>query len=248
VLLAAAAVGLLLWGTVALSERRGDFVSAVTHELRTPLTTFRMYSEMLAEGMVADEAKRRRYLLTLRAEAQRLSHLVENVLAYARLERGRALRRAETVPVADLLARLRDRLAERAAQARMELVVEAAEDGGLAVKADASAVEQVLFNLVDNACKYAATAEDKRIHVVVGKTDGAVALRVCDHGPGIPPADARRLFRAFSKSAKEAANSAPGVGLGLALSRRLARDMGGNLRLEAHPSGGACFVLTLPCA
>jgi len=248
VLLAAAAVGLLLWGTVALSERRGDFVSAVTHELRTPLTTFRMYSEMLAEGMVADEAKRRRYLLTLRAEAQRLSHLVENVLAYARLERGRALRRAETVLVADLLARLRDRLAERAAQAHMELVVEAAEDGGLAVKADASAVEQVLFNLVDNACKYAATADDKHIHVVVGKTDGAVALRVCDHGPGIPPADARRLFRPFSKSAKEAANSAPGVGLGLALSRRLARDMGGNLRLEPQPSGGACFVLTLPCA
>ena len=248
VLLAAAAVGLLLWGTVALSERRGDFVSAVTHELRTPLTTFRMYSEMLAEGMVTDDQKRRRYLATLRVEALRLSHLVENVLAYARLERGRVQRRVEIVPVGDLVARLRDRLAERAAQARMELVIEAPEDNGLAVKADASAVEQVLFNLVDNACKYAAAAEDKRIHVVVGKTDGAVALRVCDHGPGISPADARRLFRPFSKSAKEAANSAPGVGLGLALSRRLARDMGGNLRLEAQPAGGACFVLTLPCA
>ena len=248
VLLAAAAVGLLLWGTVALSERRGDFVSAVTHELRTPLTTFRMYSEMLAEGMVTDDQKRRRYLATLRVEALRLSHLVENVLAYARLERGRVRRRVEIVPVGDLVARLRDRLAERAAQARMELVIEAPEDNGLAVKADASAVEQIVFNLVDNACKYAAAAADKRIHLVAGRADGGAVLKVCDHGPGISAADARRLFRPFSKSSQEAANSAPGVGLGLALSRRLARDMGGDLRLELQPAGGACFVLSLPCA
>jgi signal transduction histidine kinase len=248
VLLAAAAVGLLLWGTVALSERRGDFVSAVTHELRTPLTTFRMYSEMLAEGMVTDEGKRRRYLATLRVEALRLSHLVENVLAYARLERGRVQRRVEIVPVGDLVARLRDRLAERAAQARMELVIEAPDDNGLAVKADASAVEQIVFNLVDNACKYAAAATDKRIHLVAGRADGGAVLKVCDHGPGISAADARRLFRPFSKSSQEAANSAPGVGLGLALSRRLARDMGGDLRLELQPAGGACFVLSLPCA
>ena len=248
VLLAAAAVGLLLWGTVALSERRGDFVSAVTHELRTPLTTFRMYSEMLAEGMVTDDQKRRRYLATLRVEALRLSHLVENVLAYARLERGRVQRRVEIVPVGDLVARLRDRLAERAAQARMELVIEAPEDNGLAVKADASAVEQIVFNLVDNACKYAAAATDKRIHLVAGRADGGAVLKVCDHGPGISAADARRLFRPFSKSSQEAANSAPGVGLGLALSRRLARDMGGDLRLELQPAGGACFVLSLPCA
>ena len=86
VLLAAAAVAGLLYGTVSLSERRADFVSAVTHELRTPLTTFKMYSEMLAEGMVPDEQKRRAYLGTLCSEANRLSHLVENVLAYARLE------------------------------------------------------------------------------------------------------------------------------------------------------------------
>jgi signal transduction histidine kinase len=76
VLLAGVAVGLVLFATVALSERRADFVSAVTHELRTPLTTFRLYSEMLADGMVTDEAQRKTYLDTLTGEAGRLSHLV----------------------------------------------------------------------------------------------------------------------------------------------------------------------------
>ena len=243
---AVVAVGALLVGTVALSERRGDFVSAVTHELRTPLTTFRMYSEMLAEGMVPDEDKRRRYLATLRAESERLTHLVENVLANARLERGRARGRTETVTLGTLVAAAEPHLAERAHQAGMELVVRADPDAGeTAVRADPSAVEQVLFNLVDNACKYAASAADRRIDLVADGGGDRPALKVCDRGPGVARTDARRLFRPFSKSASKAAASAPGVGLGLALSRRLAREMGGDLVLESGPTGGACFALRL---
>jgi len=271
VVLAGAAVAVLLWGTVALSERRAAFVSAVTHELRTPLTTFRMYSEMLAGGMVTDEGKRLRYLDTLRRESERLVHLVENVLSYARLERGRARGRTETVRLADLAGRIGPRLAERAQQAGFQFVVEpgiagvpsssagadparlaaagtaaSAVVGDAAVCADPSAVEQILFNLVDNACKYAAGAADKRIHLVAEVAGGRAVLKVCDHGPGISARDARRLFRPFSKSARDAANSAPGVGLGLALSRRLARDMGGDLTLIQRPGDGACFALSLP--
>ena len=92
ILLAISAMVALFVGTLALSERRATFVSAVTHELRTPLTTFRMYTEMLAKGMVSNE-KQRDYLDTLHREANRLGHLVENVLAYARLQRGRKTRK-----------------------------------------------------------------------------------------------------------------------------------------------------------
>ena len=246
VLLAGVAVGVLLWGTVALSERRAAFVSAVTHELRTPLTTLRMYAEMLAAGMVPDEARRRQYLDTLRIEADRLGHLVENVLAYARLERGRARGRIEAVPVAQLVERVRGRLTERSLQAGMELAVEVPGDvAAMLVLADTSVVEQILFNLVDNACKYAAAAQDKRIHLVAERRAGGIVFKVCDHGPGISGEQAMRLFQPFSKSSHDAANSAPGVGLGLALSRRLARELGGDLTLEPGPSGGACFVLRL---
>lgn len=247
VLLAAAAVAALLFGALALSERRAAFVSAVTHELRTPLTTFRMYSEMLAEGMVKDEAKQKRYLDTLKREAVRLSHLVENVLAFARIERGRHTGKIEELALAEVLDRFGDRMRDRAAQAGMSVVVEkpAAQ---AKVKADATAVEQILFNLVDNACKYASAADDKTITIATEARGGRLLLRVRDRGPGINRAAKRRLFAPFSRSAEAAAGSAPGVGLGLALSRRLARSMGGELVLEEQAGGGASFALTLPSA
>jgi signal transduction histidine kinase len=250
VLLAGVAVVALLVGVVALSERRGAFVSAVTHELRTPLTTFRMYTEMLAAGMVPDEGRRQEYFDILHREAERLSHLVENVLAYARIERGRAPARLERVSVDAMLERMTERLAQRAAQAGMELCVDVPKDahGAVAVLTDPSAVEQVLFNLVDNASKYAAPAVDRRIHVECETRRGRVALSVRDHGPGVDAATARRLFEPFSKSVQTAAKTAPGVGLGLALCRRLARSMRADLRHERVPGGGARFVLWLPSA
>jgi len=248
VLLAALAVAVLLHGTVSLSERRAAFVSAVTHELRTPLTTFKMYSEMLAEGMVPDETKRKSYLSTLCSEANRLSHLVENVLAYARLERGSARGRVERVSLGQLIDRVKDRLDQRAEQAGMKIVIDADASALLTpVHVDVSAVEQILFNLVDNACKYAApTASEKLIHLEALPDGKFAMLRVRDHGQGISLEGAKRLFQPFSKSAHEAAHSAPGVGLGLALCRRLSRSMGGDLRLDALVKDGACFVLTLP--
>jgi signal transduction histidine kinase len=244
---AAVAVAGLLAGVIRLSQRRATFVSAVTHELRTPLTTFQMYAEMLAEGMVSDEQTRREYLNTLRAESIRLTHLVENVLSYSRLERGRTDRRLESIAIEDLLNVFKDRLAIRAKQAEMELCV--AMDSNVAeqtVRANISAVEQIVFNLVDNACKYASSAENKRIDLVFTMKDGKAELSVRDYGPGLSPAACRRLFSPFSKSAQEAAHSAPGIGLGLALSRRLARDMGGDLLFDNHFAQGACFILVLP--
>lgn len=245
--LAGAAVGLLLIGVVSLSERRASFVSAVTHELRTPLTTFRMYAEMLADGMVLDETRRHHYLETLRAEADRLSHLVENVLGYARLERGRARGQIESLTLRDLLDRACSRLQARAEQAGMQLEVRVPEpEQEHSIRIDVSAAEQVLFNLVDNACKYASSSPDKRITIEAQTHGQRLHLTVRDYGPGISGVQARRLFRPFSKSAKEAAHSAPGVGLGLALSRRLAREMRCELRHERPMQPGAAFTLEMP--
>ncbi|MDY7229699.1 sensor histidine kinase [Hyalangium rubrum] len=246
VVLALVAVGLLLFGAVSLSERRAAFVSAVTHELRTPLTTFRMYAEMLAEGMVTDEAQRRGYYETLQRESNRLAHLVENVLAYARLERKRAPKAAESVELGAFLQDNLRRSEERTGEAGMSLVLELDEALEAArVYVEPSAAEQVLFNLVDNACKYARGAEDTRVHVYAERRGSRIAVLVSDHGPGVSRVDAKNLFEPFSKSSERAAESAPGVGLGLALSRRLARAMGAELRYEGAPGQGATFALLL---
>ncbi|MEO1996074.1 MAG: HAMP domain-containing sensor histidine kinase [Planctomycetaceae bacterium] len=252
--LVAIAAGVLLWGVMALSERRGAFVAAVTHELRTPLTTFRLYTEMLGEGMITDAGERKRYLETLRVESERLTHLVDNVLAYSRLERVRHESRSETLATHALLHRMRSRLEDRATQAGMRLdwsVPDALTD--VMLHTDPVAVEQIVFNLVDNACKYACAGEKWVRLSAEQRGTQELCVEVCDGGPGISDAAAKRLFRPFSKSVDQAAVSAPGVGLGLALSRRLARTLGGRLELTLvdtdDPEGvGARFVLSLPVA
>lgn len=245
---AAIAAGALLFGIVRLSERRAAFVSAVTHEMRTPLTTFRLYSEMLATNMVTDSEKRQSYFSTLTSEADRLSHLVENVLAYSQLERGSARTRVEETSLAAIVDRVLPRLQQRAGMSGMKVEADIdPEAGQTRINVDLTAVEQILFNLVDNACKYARPDNDAQATVhIEADTEGPMALlRVRDHGRGISRKEERRLFQPFEKSATDAAHSAPGVGLGLALCRKLARALGGDLKLCRKKHGG-CFILALP--
>lgn len=237
-LFALLAAALLLAGVIALSERRAAFVSSVTHELRSPLTTFRMYSDMLARGMVPDAERRQQYLETLRTEAERLTHLVENVLAYARLERGRKANNAETISVGKIAERLQDRLQDRAAQGDFDLqlnLANAVKDRLLTT--DVSVVEQILFNLVDNACKYAADAIDRTLHWEMRSNANHAEFVIRDHGPGFDTPGRAKQSRPFSKTSEEAAVSAPGVGLGLALCRKLAKQLGGRLDIADSPEG-----------
>jgi signal transduction histidine kinase len=245
--LATAAAAVLLNGVMTLSERRAAFVSSVTHELRTPLTTFRMYAEMLARGMVPDAERRQEYFNTLQREAERLTLLVENVLAYARLERGRKPQAVECVTLKGLMDRIQPRLAHRAEQADMQCVVQVAPDAAdFEFATDLNVAEQILFNLVDNSAKYAREATDRRIHVEATRDGTWMRLAVRDHGPGISHARSSRRMQAFGKSAQESADTAPGVGLGLALCRRLARQLGGRLEIASTVDDGAIVSLLLP--
>lgn len=244
VALAVLTSSLLVRGVMRLSERRASFVSAVTHELRTPLTTFRLYSDMLESGAVKVE-NRGDYLRVLSREADRLSHLVENVLAFSRIERGNARSNIRIAATGHLLEQTRERLEARLATAGLSLDMDSSST--LRVRVDTAAVEHILFNLIDNAAKYAATSDPPVVDIRVHGAGRNVEIIVSDHGPGIPPFERGRIFQAFHKSAREAAESQPGVGLGLALSRRLAKAQGGELEC-AGSGNGACFILRLPAA
>jgi signal transduction histidine kinase len=243
--IAVGATALLLWGALAMSERRGTFVSAVTHELRTPLTTFRIYTEMLANGMVAEPEVRGRYLETLRSQADRLGRLVENVLRYSRVERNRKIACPELVSTHELIERVKPTLDTQAGQAGFELqICRSLPDTHL--KTDTSVVEQILVNLVDNAAKFASSTDSRRVHLDVVASGAWLEVSIRDHGPGLSKSALRTLFRPFSRRAEDAVNAAPGVGLGLALSKRLAGAIGGKLRLDHSGSDGATFTLALP--
>ncbi|MDX9910706.1 MAG: HAMP domain-containing sensor histidine kinase [Phycisphaerales bacterium] len=262
VLGAIGAIFFVLRAAMALSERRARFVSAVTHELRTPLTTFVMYAQMLADGMVTGEDKKKQYLSTLRGEAQRLTGIVENVLAYARLGRQDARRRARgvTTRVGEVLERVRPGLEARAHESGMTLALSAEPAAaGAMVRAEAESIERILTNLVDNACKYASGGEVARVDLAVSLADRGgrrgVAFVVRDHGPGVSASDLGRIFRPFTRAKGEEDRANPGLGLGLALARGLAESMGGSLRYvgaSEHAVGrdapGAAFELWTPTA
>jgi signal transduction histidine kinase len=245
-LVALVAVGLGGWSLLNLSERRIRFVSAVTHELRTPLTTLRLYLDMLVNGLVRDEGHRNEYIHTLHAETDRLNRLVGNVLDFSRLENQRPRLNRTRVAVADLLEQVRATWAGRCHDADKELIVENNLVADAALCNDRELVQQILGNLIDNACKYSRGAPDRSLWMRVRGDGGRLLFEIEDRGPGVPPKDRRLIFRAFRRG-RSADETAGGVGLGLALARRWVQLLGGRLTLQNCPAGrGACFRVELP--
>lgn len=239
-------LGLALRAAHELSERRGRFVSSVTHELRTPLTTFCMYSEMLAQGIVSDPQARQEYYETLQSEAHRLRGIVENVLAFARVEGGRGAPSIESCALDDLLRRSQGELERRAADAGLEL--EVSDPHGLgpeSVRAVPQSVAQILFNLVDNAAKYAPQSGQLRLELDRAPRSNDLVLRLIDRGPGIPSTLRQSVFDAFERGTAASDNDRPGLGLGLPLCRALAQQMGGRLLLASSSDQGSAFELHL---
>jgi signal transduction histidine kinase len=245
-LFALAAGGLALRASYAYGDKHRRFTHAVTHELRTPLTTFRMYSEMLARGMVP-EGSRAEYLATLENESTRLARLVENVLRYARLEDGKQRAASERIGAADLIERCVPELARTCAAHGARLDVQDGAVGESSLETDPDAVLQILSNLVENACKYGRADGGAETPIVLRGSiaGGALALEVADEGPGVPAAVRASIFEPFERGGRDPSDRVPGVGLGLALSRQLAIELGGSLTLEPS-TRGATFRLSLP--
>ncbi len=240
---------IILFGLLAfyarLERRRSDFVSAVTHELRTPLTSFNLYTEMLMSGKLT-EAQVAEYHETLYNESRRLGHLVENVLSFAKLTRGKVRGRQDVGACSKLLpalfAKIKERLQKNGVNFHYTLDPRTTL---ITLRTDLLSVEQILTNLADNSIKYA-EAEHPEVNINVLQTHRVLSIRFSDNGPGIPVELQKSLFRPFSRSARSENGRKPGVGLGLALSRDLARSIGGELTLEKTDNKGSTFLLTLP--
>lgn len=232
---------------VEYAERRSDFVAAVSHELRTPLTAIRMYGEMLRDGLVTSDSKRAEYYATITDESERLSRLIDNVLEFSRLEQNR---RESNLIVGDLPETVRaasEKLRAHAEREGFELALEIPTTLPR-VRHDRDAVTQIVFNLVDNALKYARRAESKTIEIELAASDPGIELRVRDFGPGVPPDQLDRIFEPFYRIGEELTRNAEGTGIGLALVRELANAMGGSAKATRPKGGGLEIVVCLPAA
>jgi LPXTG-motif cell wall-anchored protein len=230
---------------VAFAERRSDFVAAVSHELKTPLTAIRMYGEMLRDGIVPSDAKRQEYYRHITAESERLSRLINNVLEFARLEKGTrdvALTTGAVEPVVrEAVELVRPHVEAEGFTLRLET------DGALPpVRFERDALLQVLFNLIDNAVKYARDGAERWVLVRTAAADGGVRLAVRDSGPGVPARHLAHVFEPFYRGERELTRRHKGTGLGLALVRGLVERMGGHVGGRNVDGGGFEVTIDFP--
>jgi len=226
-----------------LSRQKTDFVSNVSHELKTPLTSIRMFSELLAEGRVTDANRQREYLGIISAEAARLTRLINNVLDFARIERGEKKYRFEACNLAALVSETMEAYRPQLLAAGFTVQCELP-DSPIIVNGDRDALAQVLLNLISNAGKY--SAEKKEITVKLQTTDARAIVQVVDSGIGVPPGCREKIFEQFYRAHDSLSSGIQGSGLGLTLARQIARAHGGDVTYEPRAAGGSCFAFILP--
>ena len=247
-----AIAGVAIVVTASVKERRlaalkSDFVANVSHELKTPLALIRMFAEMLLSGRVSSDDKRRQYLQIITSESERLTALIENVLDFAKVERGKAAYDFAAWNVGEVVARAVEVYRYRAEREEMEVELRVAEGLPLC-SIDARAIELLVINLLDNAFKYA--KEGGRVEVVVERASPGVRIAVSDRGPGIDAEDQDRIFERFVRGRNAAGEArARGSGIGLSLVKHIAESHGGKVRVVSpilDGGRGSLFEVVLP--
>jgi len=234
---------------VRLAQQKTDFVSNVSHELKTPLTSIRMFADLLAEKRVPDEERQATYLRIIAAEASRLTRLINNVLDFARMERGaKGSKSPGEHRDCDLVDAVRDvvetggpHLEAAGISFRHEIEAET-----LPIRGDRDALSQIILNLISNAEKYGGNDVLVRVRRQETAAGALGCVDVLDRGPGIPARQVKTVFEPFQRLDDSLSSGIPGSGLGLTLARRMARAHGGDVTYSARAGGGSCFTLTVP--
>lgn len=248
-------VGLgIVWLAVRTERRashmKSDFIANVSHELKTPLSLIRMFGEMVATGRHKGEDAAREYGAIITRESERLSHLIDNVLDFARLERGKASYDFAEGNLADVVERALDVCRYRLEKEKLQLRTRI--DLNLPpVRMDDNAMTLVMLNLVDNAIKYA--ADGGEVEVSAARIPGGVVLGVRDFGPGIAPDEQQRIFDRFYRARTARDRNVRGSGIGLSLVKHIADAHGGRVTVESPVRAddgrigpGALFRVFLP--
>jgi signal transduction histidine kinase len=224
-----------------LAQQKTDFVSNVSHELKTPLTSIRMFADMLAEQRVTEPSRQANYLRIISAESARLTRLINNVLDFARMERGAPSGERRPCDLVEIVREVVDTCRPHLESLSIALALET-EAEVLPVIADRDALAQIVLNLLSNAEKYGGY----EILVRARCQDGSACVNVLDRGPGIPQKKLEDIFEPFHRLDDSLTSGVSGSGLGLTLARRMAKAHDGNVTYSPRSGGGSCFTLTVP--
>jgi len=202
-----------------------------------------MFGEMLQSGRVSSDEKRQQYLDIIVSESERLSALIENVLDFARVERGREAYDFSEGDVGEAVAKAVNVYKYRAEREGVDLAIELGADLPR-TRIDGRAVELAVINLIDNALKYAPGSNV--VSVRVERENSAIVVRVVDRGPGVPPEDQGRIFERFVRGSTARGLPIRGSGIGLALVKHIAESHGGRAWVVSGVGQGATFAISIP--
>jgi signal transduction histidine kinase len=228
---------------VRLAEMRSQFVSSVSHELKTPLTAIRMFAETLRLGRLQNQKTQAEYLDTIVNESERLTRLLNNVLDFSKIEKGKKTYRPLPASLSEVIRAAARAMEYPLSQQGFKLNVEIEEDlPDLYV--DRDALEQAILNLLHNAMKY--SGDSREIDLRLRKSDRLAVIQVIDRGVGISAQEQKKIFEKFYRVPSPENERLPGTGLGLSLVNHIVAAHGGRIEVESTPGKGSTFSIFLP--
>ena len=226
-----------------LSKMKSDFISTVSHEFKSPLTSIRQMSEMLFNDRIKTKSRKKEYYAVMLEQSERLSHLIDNILDFSKIEEGKKAFRFEKTNLTELIDRVKSVFEKSVANEGFSVFSSVPETLPEPV-IDKEAIQQVLYNLLDNAYKY--SGNSKNIEIMAESTADSVKISVKDFGIGIQREDQHKIFDRFFRGGSELTRSVKGSGIGLTIVKKIIEAHHGTISLESTPGKGSTFHVTLP--
>ena len=226
-----------------LSKMKSHFMSTVSHEFKSPLTSIRQMAEMLVRSRVPSPEKQQKYYGTILQQSERLSHLIDNILDFSKMEEGQKVFRFENADIIPLVSDIVESFQEHTANERFQIKLEISESVPH-VSFDCEAIEQVIYNLIDNACKY--SGNSKTIEVKLFPKESDVVFSVRDYGIGIRKEEHDKIFSRFYRAGEELSQNVKGSGIGLTIVKQIIDVHQGEITVESSPDKGSIFTVRLP--
>ncbi len=225
-----------------LENVRQEFLSNISHELRTPLTSILAFVETLEDGALDDAENNMRFLNVIRRNAERMHHLINDILELSSIESGKIIIEPKRSNLSNLVEEVFTNLSNKAGERRIKLVNKVPIE--TIVFADAVRLEQMLTNLIDNAVKF--NREGGSVTVSYASEGDTDVVSITDTGEGISSEHLQRIFERFYRTDRARSREIGGTGLGLAIVKHLARLHGGEISLTSTPGKGSTFSIELP--